>query len=170
MPFAPAMVTGRYYRSAMSTSTAAPSVGNEHAVPLFIGKPVTLDRIGVNVSVTAGSSVVRLGIRSDNNGLPGTLVLDAGTVDSASSTGDKFITISQALTPGWYWLCAVSQGGAPTLSILVGGNPMISGTVSSPGFSGNQNAYYQTGVTGALGTWAATAGYNYGITVVVRVA
>lgn len=169
LPFAPRLETGRYYKSAISTSSAAPTQSTEHASPIYIGKTCTLNQIGVNVTVLAAASVVRCGIRRDNAGVPGTVLLDAGTV-ATTSTGDKLITISQALTPGWYWLCAVSQGGAPTLSIVVGGNPYISGYTGATGFSGNLNAYCQTGVTGALTDAFTVANINYGITVMVRVA
>jgi len=65
----------------------------------------TFTRIGVNVSSFAAGNV-RLGIYNVANGIPTTLVLDAGTA-STGSNGEKEITISQALAVGTYALCAV---------------------------------------------------------------
>lgn len=76
-----------------------------------VNRACTLDRIGLEITVAAASSVVRLGIYGDTNGAPGTLILDAGTIDS-TGTGFKEITISQAITPGVIWLCAVPQGAS----------------------------------------------------------
>lgn len=83
--------------------------------PILITETRTFDRIGVNVS-TAGASadVARLGIYTSKlnpAGLaPDGLLLDAGTV-VVDTTGDKLITISQELTPGYYFLVLVSESG-----------------------------------------------------------
>lgn len=79
-----------------------------------VPESTTFDRIYIKV-MTAGSAgaVCRLGIFGDTGGKPGSVVLDAGTID-ATSTGDKEITISQTLNPGVYWVSACTQGGATT--------------------------------------------------------
>jgi hypothetical protein len=63
------------------------------------------------VATLQASNTYRLGIYQDNgSGVPGALILDAGTID-ASTTGQKSITISQSLS-GLIWLAAVEQGGS----------------------------------------------------------
>jgi len=80
-----------------------------YARPFMVGKTTTFERIGCNILTAAASSSIRIGIYNFENGLPTSLVLDAGTVDS-SSTGVKEITISQQLTPGAYAFAWVSNG------------------------------------------------------------
>lgn len=71
------------------------------AIPFPLHSSGTVTRIGTNIQAT-GSGSLRLGIYNSSGGQPGTLVLDAGTV-STGTTGDKEITISQALTAGPYF-------------------------------------------------------------------
>jgi len=70
--------------------------------PVIIGKRTTFDSIGVKVTVvgTAGS-VMRLMIYNMVNGLPTTLVLDAGTIP-LDSVGFQTIAINVTLEPGMY--------------------------------------------------------------------
>ena len=89
-------------------------------VPIFIPKATTLTEMGVyRAGGTTASATARLGLyTSTSEGIPGTLVLDAGTV-SVSTTGAKTITgLSQALSAGWYWaaVCAGSWTGTLTLT------------------------------------------------------
>lgn len=91
-------------------------------IPIYIGDTRTLDRIGLRVSSAgAAGTVARMGIYeadlvsgSQNQIQPGDLILDAGTV-AVDSTGNKEITISQEMTPGFYFL-AFSSDGAPSLN------------------------------------------------------
>jgi hypothetical protein len=62
-----------------------------------------------------------MGAYSDDDGIPGSLIFDAGTVDS-TTTGIKEITTSQTLPAGRFWLAAVVQGAASTLALLAGTN------------------------------------------------
>ncbi|RTL03729.1 hypothetical protein EKK58_12265 [Candidatus Dependentiae bacterium] len=76
--------------------------------PIAIPNGITATRIGINV-VTAAAGSIRLGFYNDVNGAPsGAPLLDAGTVNT-STTGEKEITISLALSPGMYWLAFVSN-------------------------------------------------------------
>jgi len=86
-----------------------------YARPFMVGKTTTFERIGCNIITAAASSSIRLGIYNFENGLPTTLVLDAGTIDS-STTGVKEITISQQLTPGAYAFAWVSNGTPTPIS------------------------------------------------------
>lgn len=82
------------------------------ARPFLVVARRAFDRIGVNITVAAGASgVLRMGIYADGGGVPGALIVDAGTV-SATATGTVEITIAQTLDPGLYWLALVEQGSA----------------------------------------------------------
>lgn len=109
--------TGNYLFPGGSTTTLAATDAQMRTAPLLIVEAITIDRITCEVTVLAALSAFRMGIYSDSAtrpGYPGALVLDAGTVDT-TTTGVKEITISQALSPGLYWLAGVAQGGAPTM-------------------------------------------------------
>jgi len=130
-------------------------------VPLFISESITIDRIGAECTAAVASSVYRLGIySSDSNGLPSSLVIDAGTIDT-SSTGAKSITISQALTAGLYYLCGAQQGGATNATMrayhnVLGNFSPVAGTAMSTTLY--NTSYGLDGITGALPSTATGFG------------
>lgn len=91
-------------------STAALVANRLYFIPFVIYESTTFTKIGVSVTTLAASTGIRLGIYNYNNtyGYPGSLILDAGTIDS-STTGDKTISISQTLYDK-FWLCLISNG------------------------------------------------------------
>jgi len=98
--------------------------GRIYYIPIFVAETTTYTRICINVStLSAGSADLR--IFNWNNGIPGSLILSAGTVNTGT-TGPKEITISQQLARGYYFL-AVRHTGAP----LVHG-PAVSYAVHPP--------------------------------------
>lgn len=84
-------------------------------IPILVEETTTYIRIGVNVTATPAGTV-DLRIYAWNNGVPGSLILDAGAVDT-STLGAKEITISKELTLGYYFL-AFRGTGTPKLSGL----------------------------------------------------
>ena len=135
-----------------SNGTSAPAVNEFRLSPVFITSTVLLDRIAGKVTTGAASSTVRLGIYADSGaGVPGSLILDAGTIDG-NSVSTQAITISQVLAPGLYWIGGVSQGGTPTVQVTSGnsmlGMPHSFGATYDPTIS--VNGYNMTGVSGAL--------------------
>lgn len=160
----PHMGSGRYWGTPNANALAsfAFSTGELYFTPLWVPVAMTVDRISINVQSGIASGTVRLGIYSSNaNGVPASLLLDAGTVATTSS-GVKEATISQALTPGIYWLAAVSQTAGATLYYF----PTANNTVMYPfsttnGAFDHRVAYKQSSVTGALpGTPTLSADYN----------
>ena len=98
-----------------AATTLALTSGRFYAIPFYSAKAITLDRIGIYVSTLYAASKCRLGIYTDSNGEPGSLLLDAGETDD-SSTGAKTLTINQALSGGTlYWLVALSNSGTHAL-------------------------------------------------------
>jgi len=109
-----AVVTGRYYPQAGITALFANTVITRNvmwAVPFVCPTKTTWTKMGATVGTAVASSVLRFGIYKDVNGVPSTLILDAGTVSSAT-IGEKEVTISQSLDAGIYWLVVAMQGGA----------------------------------------------------------
>lgn len=142
--------SGAYYTVLVGGNDAAQSPGQstECAMRFEVGVATTFDRIGVEVTTNAASNVYRLGIRYDSgSGYPGSLLLDAGTVD-ASTTGAKEITISQVLTPGLWWLTCTLQGGT---GAAVRGRPGPDPYIAQGSIlNANYGSYTQGSVTGAL--------------------
>jgi hypothetical protein len=150
-------IVGYDYTGPGTSSSTAMVTSELKVSPLVIHKTTTLSSIGVYVQVAATGGSIRLGIYSNSTSedYPSTLVLDAGLV-SATTTGAKTITISQTLTPGLYWLAAVSQGTNPPsiYQFNSGSHPFL------PSIStlGSPFAWKET-VAGALpATFTATKG------------
>lgn len=105
-------------------------------IPIFVTKATAYDRIGVSVKGSAAGTA-DLRIFAWNEGLPGALILSAGTVDT-SSGGMKEIAISQTLARGYYFL-AIRCSGAPSLYAIDPASPhhppvdgIISGITTNP--------------------------------------
>jgi hypothetical protein len=118
--------TGYYYGpiidGGLLSSGGSPTLNQMVAVPFVCPTDTTFTRIGVNVTATGGTGVYRLGIWSANGAVPGSLLLDAGTV-TTTSTGDKEISISQLLPMGNYFL---------SIALQVSGSPNILGLTNDP--------------------------------------
>lgn len=160
----PVLMSGTY--AAWSGNPTTVNVGISAAfsgmfwTPFPISRAVTIDRIGVYVTGDGGaSSLLRLGIYSQAaTGGPGALLLDAGTV-SCNGTGFKEITVSQALSAGMVWLCAVRQGNADyNVSLRAtnfqGAAPLFASSQQDTAWSGVKLATSAT--TGALPDPAVT--------------
>ena len=107
-----------------SQSNIAATAGRIYYIPIFVEEATTYIRIGVNVG-TAVAGTADLRIFNWGAGLPTSLVLSAGTVDTGT-TGAKEITISQTLNRGYYFL-AVRCSAAPSLYGLSYAIPPVSG-------------------------------------------
>lgn len=146
--------SGQYTGPAGTYSTSGEVVDRVYYTPIFVPRRTTFDRIAVDHTSTAAGAggVQRLGIYSTASGdKPGTLILDAGTVDMTTAPALKAITISQTLNPGLYWLATVGQvAGSPALRALT------SGVVQAPGAATTQSTgFTQNSVSGALPSTAA---------------
>lgn len=152
-------------------------------IPLFTPETVTFDRISCHTtSAFVGTATVRLGLYAvaAATGLPGDLILDAGTVSCTTSTTQFNITISQTVSAGMFYMAFNSQTNATTNSFFSYNN------VSSPEFdsfyaprsSSNLNftnlgqGFFQTqtGVSGAFANAAINSTFGSCPTVAVRVA
>lgn len=80
--------------------------------PIFVSETTTYTAIAIYVN-TAVAGTADLRIFAWANGVPGALILSAGTVNT-STTGAKQIVISQELTRGYYFL-AIRCTASPSL-------------------------------------------------------
>lgn len=115
----PQLPVGLALEASGTINTADISEAVFRASPVFVPMRATFDRISCEV-VTLGTAgaVVRLGIyRDTGSGLPGALVLDAGTIDGTQQQVHHKV-INQALDPGWYWIGGATQGGALTRPVM----------------------------------------------------
>jgi len=125
-------VTGRYYfppghKTPYSQALAANTL---YAVPFPISRRTTFTKIGVRVTTAEVAKNARLGIYKMANGVPSTLVLDAGTV-SVAATGAVEITISQVLEAGVYALAIVTDATAAAINFSVVDVGMLSWVVGA---------------------------------------
>ena len=105
------VIPGWYVNAASTQAFAADTITY---IPIFVSETTTYIRIGIEVTtLSAGTADLR--IFAWNNGVPGALILSAGTVDTGT-TGLKELTISQQLTRGYYFL-AIRCTGTPTLQV-----------------------------------------------------
>jgi hypothetical protein len=138
------MVSGRYYGFQHIGGPLGVTNTNANnrmiAQPFYVEKTVTFDRYAIEVTTAVASSSIKLLIYSDSNGLPNSLVLNAGTVDS-STTGTKELTISQSLTGGQvYWLVLVSNSNPQVRAINTANAMLIAPTTFNP--AANYGSYY----------------------------
>jgi hypothetical protein len=98
------------------------TLGQIEFTPLFVPVQLTASAIYVKVSVGGAGSFWRVGIYNDNAGTPGTLRADAGQIDASTAAIAGVTGLSQALSPGLYWLAGVMQG-ATGASLWRGGQP-----------------------------------------------
>ena len=109
--------------SISSTTTSAIAANTLYFLPHNLPGGL-VDRIGIEV--TSGSAgAARLGIYANENGAPGALILDCGTVDT---TGIAIVeaTFTAIRLPEWVWAAVVSDAtptlrvGAQTASNIIG--------------------------------------------------
>jgi len=108
----------------ITITTATVVADRIYYTPIFVSEATTYIRIGIEVT-TAVAGTADLRIFNWNDGLPSSLILSAGTVDTGT-TGTKEIVISQQLTRGYYFLAA-SYSGAPALRSAYSGMSPVSG-------------------------------------------
>lgn len=173
--FPSAYLSGNYYycNSAGAVATSNVLVNNTARVsPWIVTQSVTITRLFAEVSALGtNTSVLRVGVWADNgNGVPGTLVLDAGTISTGTSNSGTVgtgvgiwqLTVSQALTPGLYWVGGALQGATAQPTIRVNNNTGVLpyhqplGTTLSAAAGLATYGWAQSSVSGALGNWTGT--------------
>lgn len=140
-------IAGQINQTAFGTNTAV-TANRLYAMPFNIDRVQTVDAVALNLVTQVSSSNARLGIYRNNNGVPGTLIADLGTVATSNPTGFKELSgLSQKLQPGIYWLTAVFSHG-PTMTHLA--QASIISMFGSDGSAVLQTGMYGSHTYGAL--------------------
>ena len=138
--------------------------GYQFCWPVFNPYPVTISEVCVYVSgAAAAGGLLRLGLYNPSAAgfAVGTLLADLGQVDH-SATGVKAITgLSVALPAGIFWCSYALQGTGAGGGTLGGAIPRVPVSWSVSTAHSQGNAQYQSGVTGAFGTFTY-GGFAYG--------
>ncbi len=125
-PFWAVLSTGRLFNSSIgvgAVTTLVTSANVLYATPIFTPLAATITTIGIEVTAFATGNV-HLGMYHDSAGVPGSLLFDAGAVSTGTANGFKSIgSLSQALSPGWYWLACVFDA-TPTVRALTAAGGM----------------------------------------------
>jgi hypothetical protein len=165
-----------YYANGNYNATVTPVTNTTYYHPFFVPNSVTLDRlVFITGSTFSGTSTVRMGIYADNNGIPGNLILDAGTGSGTTINQTVQITISQSLSAGnIYWLAFNSQTAAGTNTYYGVSNSSIAGLQIMQFMTNsvfvNQVAYSQASVTGAFANAVSPTSIGVGFRTAFRVA
>jgi hypothetical protein len=159
-----------YIRVASSNSNLTAVLDRAYYSPIWVFETGSFDRIATRTGATfSGSGVLRMGIYNDNGGVPGTLVLDAGTVAPNAANTNYEITIDQSLSAGLYWLCAVSQTNAATNQYQSFLTPNAQTNVGTTPDGNNQViGWSENDVSGALTTAGILATSTNNVKVVLR--
>lgn len=164
----PLFTAGGYYYSASPSAVGTSNTlgnGTERLVPMVLTRPLTIDRIGAEVTtVGEAGSKFRIIVRADNGfGLPNALELDAGQVAGDSTTITP-ITVAKTFAPGIYWWGGAVQSAPttqPTMRTVAGTwTPPIPlwATTGTPGAGSAVLGVNATGTTGAAPSTITIAG------------
>lgn len=150
-----AFTSGNWYvHSEMTTTLGKLGTASMAAVPFFLGKPATMNGIGIVATDTTVGCTFRMGIYADNgSGVPTTKLVECGTVAGSSTTGFKSITgWTLAMNPGLYWLACASQGADQQMMTMSVNRCYGVGDTTGIGAASGANAAYgiSGGVTAAL--------------------
>jgi hypothetical protein len=148
--------SGFWYKPSVlnQATTQGATLNTTTYIPFYVSTAQTFDRIGIITGSTfAGTGSVRLGIYNNSVYAPSTVLLDAGTLVSSGVSTNINITISQALSVGWYWLAMNSITNGSTNSFTT-----ASGSVYNTYNLGAANAAnnYQSGYSETV---TATSGF-----------
>jgi hypothetical protein len=169
--------SGTYKRTAQLQDSNQTAVNNRiYYSPIFVDSTTSFDRLAFRTGTTfSGTATVRLGIFENTDGVPSTLILDAGTVSATASGTIYEITISQSLNAGFYWLAFAQQGTAPTTATYFGAtsagtaNQNYYMMTSSAINAGPLNGYTQTS-SGAFGNAGSITGSSLVMYTYIRAA
>lgn len=90
-----------------------------YAVPIYIPRRMTIDRLGVNINPGEAGKSIRIGIyRGDGVlGVAGTRLLDSGEISIAAS-GVKLASINITLQQGEHWCALITNCSAVTCNVI----------------------------------------------------
>jgi hypothetical protein len=102
-------------------------------VPFTLDTPV--DRLAAYCTTGVASAFVRLGVYSDANGLPGSLILETGPHDATVTNTALVGTISYTVPRGVpLWFAMVSGHAAAVRAVVTGGAPSLGTAATGASF------------------------------------
>lgn len=147
--------SGRYIKTGyFSGNTALVRYQLQFARPILLTASHTFTRIGIETGPgNATASTMNLGIyASGTDGLPSTLVLDAGAVSPTTAASTYYeIIINQTLAAGRYWLAVLPTSAA--MSTLKAG--------SNSWEDRDDSVYFVQSLTSGSPSMAVASGYGY---------
>ena len=147
VPLVARMIPTYYYGTNGGTSATTFTLGDMVVMPFWsTGGPI--DRLVMEVvSGVAGGLCRAVAYAALDNGLPGDLIVESGSMDGTTGAL-KSATVSATLPPGLVFLGGVPQGAlAPSLRVITNpGNMAVTST--SPFLSSTYVGYTRSGVTG----------------------
>lgn len=150
----PQLRTGWYGSPLGEVDTVVLTPGAMFAVPFPVNRAVTIDRLGLEVTGTGASTVVRLGLYSNADDNPDALLLDAGTINGATAAFQE-ITVDHDLDVGRVWLAACAQGSNNVTVRAV--RYIASAGLPSSGYAPYSSYALRQGGTSTLGAFPASA-------------
>jgi hypothetical protein len=107
---------GRFYTMPGIMVSAAWN-GNFTFTPFYLANAAALTTMSAKINSPVNGNTLRLGLYTDNNGAPGTLIVQASTPISSSNANTVVtLTTSETLAPGIYWACVGAPGGATQMT------------------------------------------------------
>jgi len=125
-----------YYLAATKvagTGTSALVADRIYYLPFFL-PGLVVDRLGIET--TAGAGNARLGLYTNLNGMPDTLILDGGVLDISSSAVLETTITATTLPATWVWMCAAVSSTPTVRSATASGTSIIGGSSPSSSSTG----------------------------------
>lgn len=109
--------------NATALTTVAGAANRLDMVPFIPARNVTINELAIEVTTLISPSSAHVGIYSDNNGAPNSLLASSSTALDCSTVGVKTASISNlTLTAGTiYWLACLTSSTQTLRAIAVGG-------------------------------------------------
>lgn len=155
------------YRASFGAAALSYPTGREHAVPLVLPTGRSISGISIRVETAAPSGVARIGWRADDDGWPGALVQELGTVSTAA-TGT--VTLSAPFAPAAgvvFWITLAAQVATPSLrsdAVAVIGGKLEGSPMPADALTAARITPIQDSVTGALPATFSTRGLAANVT------
>ena len=106
-----------FNKGTYANASLQPTSNRIYYVLVLVPEKITYNTVECYIRNTGSSAgtVARMGLYTNQNGAPSTLIADYGTV-AIDSIGIKQITINQTLEAGWYWYAFVCNADAAVVS------------------------------------------------------
>lgn len=154
IPFNISLTAVSHYSSVIpveSSTGVAMTLNRLYALPFWVPKEITIDRLAVLVATAVTNATGRLGIYSSTAGFwPDSNLTDiAFAAGGLATTGAKEVTVNIVLSQGWHWFAFVTQTAAANLRQSGTGRIAMAVTALADSFLLHKGAY-QDSVSGAM--------------------